>query len=319
MEYRQLGQSDLKVSAVTLGAWAIGGLFWGGTDEQQSIEAIQASIDAGVTTIDTAPVYGCGKSEEIVGKAIKGRRHEVQILTKFGLRWDIDKGTEHFDVEQPEGGQVRIHKFTGKASIIEECENSLRRLGIDEIDLYQQHWPDPGIHPEEAFAAVEKLLRDGKIRAAGVCNHSPEQMEAVRAVFPIVSNQPPFSMVRRDIEQDVIPYCQAGGLGVIVYSPMQLGLLTGKVTMDREFPPSDVRSRSPYFKPENRRRVLDFLARIQPIADDHGVTLAQLVVNWTIHRPGITAALVGARNPRQARENAGAAAFAGLEIGRAHV
>ncbi len=309
MEYRKLGQSELQVSAVTLGAWAIGGLFWGGTDERDSIAAIQKSIDLGVTSIDTAPMYGCGKSEEIVGKAIKGRRSQVQLFTKFGLRWDTEEGTFYFDIQDADGRSYKVYRQATKKWVIRECEESLRRLGTDYIDLYQHHWPDPKVPVDETFEGVERLLKDGKILAAGVCNYSPDQMAAAAKIVPLVSCQPPYSMVRRDIEMDVLPYCRDNGMGVIVYSPLQLGLLTGKVSVDRVFPDTDIRSRSPHFKPENRRRVLEFLEKIRPVAVHHNATLAQLVINWTIHQPGITAALVGARNPAQAEENAGAARF----------
>jgi len=309
MEYRNLGQSELKVSAVTLGAWAIGGLFWGGTDERDSIAAIQKSIDLGVTSIDTAPAYGCGRSEEIVGKAIKGRRNQVQLFTKFGLRWDDEEGTFYFEIRDADGRSYKIFRQATKKWVIRECEESLRRLGTDYIDLYQHHWPDPKVPVDETFEGVERLLQDGKILAAGVCNYSPELMAAAGKIVPLVSCQPPYSMVRRDIEKDVLPYCREKGMGVIVYSPMQLGLLTGKVAEDRQFPDTDIRSRSPYFKPGNRRLVLEFLENIRPVANQHKATLAQLVINWTIHQPGVTAALVGARNPAQAEENAGAARF----------
>ncbi len=309
MEYRQLGQSELKVSTVTLGAWAIGGLFWGGTDERDSIAAIKKSIDLGVTTIDTAPMYGCGRSEEIVGKAIAGRRSQVQLFTKFGLRWDDEEGSFYFDIQDADGREYKVFRLATKKSVIHECEESLRRLRTDYIDLYQHHWPDPRIPVDETFEAIERLLRDGKILAAGVCNYSPELMAAASKIVPLISNQPPYSMVRRDIEMDVLPYCRENKMGVIVYSPLQMGLLTGKVTPDRQFSATDIRSRSPYFKPENRRRVLDFLEKVRPIAQAHKATLAQVVINWTIQQPGITAALVGARNPAQAEENAAATRF----------
>lgn len=309
MEYRKLGQSELMTSAVTLGAWAIGGLFWGGTDERDSIAAIQKSIDLGVTSIDTAPMYGCGRSEEIVGRAIKGRRQEVRLFTKFGLRWDDEEGTFYFEIQDADGRSYRVYRQATRKWVIRECEESLRRLGTDYIDLYQHHWPDPKVPVDDTFEGVERLLQDGKILAAGVCNYSPDQMEAAGRIVPLVSCQPPYSMVRRDAEMDVLPYCRDKEMGVIVYSPLQLGLLTGRVTADRVFPETDIRSRSPYFKPENRRRVLDLLGKIRPIAAAHKVTLAQLVINWTIHQPGVTAALVGARNPAQAEENAAAANF----------
>ncbi len=318
MEYRNLGQSELKTSAVTLGAWAIGGLFWGGTDEGDSVAAIQRSIDLGVTSIDTAPMYGCGRSEEIVGKAVKGRRQQVQLFTKYGLRWDDESGTFYFDITDADGRSYKVFRQASKKWVIRECEESLRRLGTDYIDLYQHHWPDPKVPVDDTFEGIERLLQDGKILAAGVCNYSPEQMTAASKIVPLVSCQPPYSMVRRDIEKDILPYCREQGMGVIVYSPLQLGLLTGKVAVDRVFPETDIRSRSPHFKPENRRRVLEFLDKIRPVATAHKATVAQLVINWTIHQPGVTAALVGARNPAQAEENAAATRFklTADEIGR---
>jgi aryl-alcohol dehydrogenase-like predicted oxidoreductase len=304
MDYRQVGNSELEISAVSFGAWAIGGLFWGGAEERESIAAIHKSIDEGVTTIDTAPIYGCGYSEEVVGKAIKGRRDRVQILTKFSLRWDTKEGTHFFDLKAPDGKMVCIHKLSTKASVIRECEESLKRLGVDCIDLYQHHWPDPATEIEETFEAVEQLLREGKIRHAGVSNYSVEQMERARKVVPIVADQPPYSMLRRDIEPEIVPYCIKNGLGLIGYSPLMMGLLTGKVTEDREFPETDVRSKNKMYDKETRRAVNTFLDKLKPIAEAHGVSIANVVVGWTIAQPGITAALVGARNAAQAEENA---------------
>jgi aryl-alcohol dehydrogenase-like predicted oxidoreductase len=309
MEYRRLGRSEGKVSAVALGAWAIGGWLWGGMDDAKAVAGIQKAIDLGMTTIDTAAVYGFGHSEEIVGRAIAGRRDKIQILTKFGLRWDLAKGTQYFDTTRPDGQPVRLYKYGGAESVAEECEQSLRRLGVEAIDLYQHHWPDPSTPVEETMEACAKLLKAGKIRAVGVSNYSPELMERAQRVVPLASDQPPYSMVRRGVEADVLPWCIEHKVGVLVYSPLQNGILSGRVTMDREFPPDDLRSRNPYYKKENRRRILGFLEKIRPIAETHGASLAQLVINWTIHRPGVTAALVGVRNPQQAEENARAAAF----------
>jgi aryl-alcohol dehydrogenase-like predicted oxidoreductase len=311
MEYRQLGGSDLKVSAIVLGAWAIGGFMWGGTDDEEAVKAIHRAIDSGVTTIDTAPIYGMGHSEEIVGRAIKGRRERLQILTKFGMAWEGDLGRRHFETLDVNGKRVSIGRNGGRARVIAECENSLRRLGVDHIDLYQQHWPDPGTPVEETFGAVSKLLEQGKIRAAGVSNFSIEQLEAAAKIVPIVSVQSPYSMVNRGLEGDLLPYCREHNVGFLAYSPLQRGLLTGKVTVDREFPETDHRHNNPYFTKENRRRVLDLLSKIEPIASEHDATLAQLVIRWTIGRPGVTAALVGARNEKQATENAAAA---GIEL-----
>ena len=304
MEYRRLGNTEIKVSVITFGAWAIGGFMWGGTDDDAAVAAIRKALDLGMTTIDTAPVYGFGHSEKVVAKAVGARRSEVQILTKFGLQWENEEGAYHFTAQDPSGKPVKVYRNARKERVIAECEESLQRLGTDYIDLYQQHWPDPGTPIEETYEAMAKLLQDGKVRAVGVSNFSVEQMEAVRKIVPLAANQPPYSMVNRGIERDVLPYCVANNIGVLVYSPLQRGLLTGKVTMDREFPPTDHRRGNAFFKPENRRRVLDFLAQIAPIAEAHGATLAQVAISWTIHRPGITSALVGARDPEQVEENA---------------
>ncbi len=309
MEYRQLGEGDVRVSAVTLGTWAIGGFMWGGTDEDAAIEAIHKSIDLGVTSIDTAPAYGFGLSEEIVGRAIIGKRDKVQILTKFGLGWTDPGERVYWEMKDVDGTPVRIYRDASREAVIRECENSLRRLEVDHLDLYQQHWPDLDTPIDETMEAVDKLIKDGKIRAVGVSNFSVEQMEEARKTVPIASNQPPYSMLNRDIEKDVLPYCIENNIGVLAYSPLQRGLLTGKVDPDREFPETDHRAGLPGFRKENRKRVLDFLEKIKPIADSHNATLTQLVINWTVHRPGVTAALVGARNASQAEENAGAMSF----------
>ena len=307
MEYRRLGNSGLKVSVIGFGAWAIGGWMWGGTDQKDALAAVQEAIEAGITTIDTAPVYGFGLSEEIVGEAIKGKRNKVQILTKYGLRWDTQKGHHYFDTQDAQGRPIELHRYAGKKDVIQECENSLKRLGTDYIDLYQIHWPDPTTPIEETMLVVEKLIQDGKVRAAGVCNYSVEQMELAEKVLVLSSGQIPYSMVNRGAEKELIPYCIKNNKGVIAYSPLQRGLLTGKIGMNHEFAPGDHRPSTPFFKPENRRKILSVLEKIRPLADAHGATLAQLAIVWTIYRPGITAALVGARNPGQVRENVRAA------------
>jgi len=307
MIYRRLGTSDLEVSAVTFGTWAIGGWMWGPSDDDAAVAAIRKAIDVGVTTIDTAAIYGTGHSEEIVGRAVAGRRDEVQILTKFGQNWWSDEGELFFEIPDRTGRHVKVYRNSRKESVIQECERSLQRLGTDYIDLYQCHWRDHTRPVEEPMEAMGKLLKDGKIRAGGVSNFTVEEIAAAREAFPLASDQPPYSMLNRDAEKDVLPYCRENDIGVLVYSPLQRGLLTGKVTMDRTFHEKDLRRRDPRFKPENRKRVLAFLDRIRPIADAHDATLAQLVIHWTIHRPGVTAALVGAREPKQVEENAGAA------------
>jgi aryl-alcohol dehydrogenase-like predicted oxidoreductase len=309
MEQRQLGRSDVMVPPIVFGAWAIGGWMWGGTDDDDAIAAIRAAIDAGMNAIDTAPIYGYGHSEEVVGKAIKGRRDEVVIATKCGLRWDFDDGEFFFPSTDAEGNKTAIYRVLKADAIIEECERSLVRLGTDVIDLYQCHWSDNTTPVEETWEAMTKLVDQGKVRAAGVSNFTTEDMQTCMDIGLLTSNQPPYSLLNRNIEEGVLPFCIENNIGVLAYSPLQNGILTGKVTMDRTFSEDDLRSGSPWYKPANRCRVLDALETIQPIADGYSVTLAQLVINWTIGEPGITVALVGARNPAQAKENAAAAGF----------
>lgn len=309
MKYNQLGDSGVKVSAITFGAWAIGGWMWGGNDEKDSLDAIQASLDLGITSIDTAPAYGFGLSEELVGKALKGKRDQAQILTKYGLRWDTDKGQFYFTSQDAAGNEVAMHKYAGKESVMRECEESLRRLRTDFIDLYQIHWADPTTPIDETMEAVARLLEQGKIRAAGVCNYTADQMRTAEQTVKLATNQVPYSMVERKIEKELVPYCLDQGKGILAYSPLQRGLLTGKITDDYVFAEGDHRPGTVPFRPQNRQRVNRFLDQIRPIAEEKGATLAQLVINWTIHRPAVVAALVGARNPEQVAENAKALEF----------
>jgi aryl-alcohol dehydrogenase-like predicted oxidoreductase len=307
MEYRKLGNSDIEISTIAFGAWAIGGWMWGGADRKQAIEAMEKSYDLGITTFDTAPAYGFGVSEYLVGEALLGKRDKVQILTKYGLRWDTDKGKHHFDSEDNEGNPISIHKYAAKESVIKECEDSLYRLRTDYIDLYQIHWPDPTTPIEETMEAIEILLKEGKIRATGVCNYNAEQVDIASKVVPIASNQVPYSMVNRGIEKDVVPYAIENHQSILAYSPLQRGLLTGKITENYDFKPGDHRASTPHFKKENIAKVNQFLNEINPIAKEKGATLAQLVIAWTVRQPAITCALVGARNAQQAEENAKAA------------
>jgi len=306
MKKVRLGKSDIYVTPVTFGAWAIGGWMWGGADRTQAIKAIHASIDVGVSSIDTAPIYGFGQSEEIVGEAIKGRRSEVEILTKFGMTWEGDKGEFYFDTTHNDGRPVKVYKYAAKEHVISECEESLRRLGTDYIDLYQIHWPDSTTPVEETMEALERLLEQGKIRAAGVCNYNIDLLKKAAGNLTIASNQVPYSMVRRDIEREIVPWCLENNVGILAYSPLQRGLLTGKITPDYSFSEGDSRPATPYFTPGNIRLVNQFLTEIKPIADRYNVTLGQLVTAWTIAQPGITVALVGARNREQVEENAAA-------------
>jgi len=305
MEYRKIGKSDLELSVITFGAWAAGGWMWGSTDRNDAINAIKASYDLGVTSIDTAPIYGQGDSEEIVGDAIKGiSRDKLQIVTKFGMRWDLDKGDFGFKSKNNEGKDIDIYKYAGKESVIYECEQSLKRLGTDYIDLYQIHWPDVTTPISETFEAVSRLIEQGKVRYAGVCNYSAAQLKEADQTLEIISNQIPFSMVNRGVEEETVPYCIENNKSVLAYSPMERGLLTGKITPDYKFEEGDHRKGVKFFTPESIEKTNAFLAKIKPLADEKDASLSQLVLRWTIERPGITIALVGARNAKQSVQNA---------------
>lgn len=304
MEYRKLGHSDLEVSAITFGAWAAGGWMWGSTDRNEAIEAIRASYELGVTSMDTAPIYGQGTSEEIVGEAIKGiSRDKVQILTKFGMRWDLDKGTLAMQSKNNDGKDIDIYKYAGKESIIYECEQSLKRLGTDYIDLYQIHWPDVTTPIDETFEAVSKLIEQGKVRFAGVCNYNAQQLAEAEKTLKLVSNQIPFSMVNRGIEEETVPYCIENNKSILAYSPLERGLLTGKISPDYKFQAGDHRANHAHFQADFIQKTNQLLDKIKPIADEHDATLGQLVLRWTIERPGVTIALAGARNAEQAVQN----------------
>lgn len=305
MEYRKLGNSDLEVSAITFGAWAAGGWMWGSTDRNDAIEAIKASYNVGVTSIDTAPIYGQGTSEEIVGEAIKGiSRDKVQILTKFGMRWDLAKGDFAMHSKDNSGNAIDVYKFAGKDSIIYECEQSLKRLGTDYIDLYQIHWPDSTTPIDETFEAVSRLIEQGKVRFAGVCNYNAQQMAEAEKTLNLVSNQIPFSMVNRGIEEETVPYCIENNKSILAYSPLERGLLIGKITSDYKFQEGDHRAGHKHFQTDFIEKTNQLLNKIKPIAEKHNASLGQLVLRWTIERQGITIALAGARNADQAVQNA---------------
>ncbi|HEV7310017.1 aldo/keto reductase [Ensifer sp.] len=296
---REIGRSGVTASAVGLGTWAIGGWMWGGTDEKESIAAIQASLDAGVTLIDTAPAYGLGRSEEIVGKAIAGRRDEAVIATKCGLVWHTDKGRHFFDQD----GKP-VHRYLGRDAIRHEVEQSLKRLGTDYIDLYITHWQDPTTPIEETVAALEELRTAGKIRAIGASNVGRGELEQYVAIGGLDAIQERFSMIDREIETDLLPLTRRNGVATLSYSSLALGLLSGGIGPERVFSGDDQRRDNPRFSVGNREKVASFAKTIRPIAEKHGATIAQIVIAWTLAQEGVTFALCGARNPAQAIDNA---------------
>lgn len=296
---RAIGKSGVSASAVGLGTWAIGGWMWGGTDETESIAAIQASLDAGVTLIDTAPAYGLGRSEEIVGKALAGRRDKAVIATKCGLVWHTDKGGHFFDQD----GRP-VHRYLGRDAIFHEVEESLRRLGTDYIDLYITHWQDPTTPIEETMRALEDLKTSGKIRAIGASNVGAPELEAYISTGGLDAIQERFSMIDREIETDLLPLTRANGISTLSYSSLSLGLLSGAIGPDRVFSGDDQRLDNPRFSVSNREKALAFAASIRPVADKHEASVAQTVIAWTLAQPGVTFALCGARNPAQALDNA---------------
>jgi aryl-alcohol dehydrogenase-like predicted oxidoreductase len=307
MVMRQLGDSELQVPGIIFGAWAIGGWWWGGTDDDLAVDAIRAAVDAGITCVDTAPMYGFGHSEVVCGKALKGIRDKVILATKCGLCWDRTDGEPFFDTQFDDGTPTKIHRVLKKGSILRECEDSLRRMEVDVIDVYQCHWMDSTTPLEETMEALLQLKQEGKIRAIGVSNFTPEAIAKCQEMGPIASNQPKYSLLDRHNVEDVINWTHAHNVGTIVYSPLEQGILTGKVTMDRTFAETDARTHQTWFKLPNRQRALDVLASaVQPIADAHSATLGQVCLAATLMVPGITSAIVGARNAQQVAENAAA-------------
>jgi aryl-alcohol dehydrogenase-like predicted oxidoreductase len=298
MQTRILGWTDLSLTTVGLGTWAMGGgdwaFSWGPQEDTQSIQAIHRALDLGVNWLDTAAVYGLGYSEEIVGRAIKGLSKPPLVATKCGLCWDKQK---------------KVFGRLTRESVRAEADASLKRLGVDVIDLYQIHWPDPDADIEEAWSEMGELIKDGKIRYAGVSNFSVAQLKRLQPIHPVASLQPPYSMLTRGVEEELLPYCAAHKIGVICYSPMQKGLLTGKLTRERaaQFPPDDHRRRDPNFQEPLLSANLAFTEALRPIAQKHGRSVAELAIAWVLRRPELTAAIVGARKPSQIEETAPAA------------
>jgi aryl-alcohol dehydrogenase-like predicted oxidoreductase len=279
-----IGGTDLAASKIGLGTWAIGGWMWGGTDRREAIRTIQAALDRGVTLVDTAPVYGFGRAEEIVGEALAGgRRKRVVIATKVGLDWR----------------DGRVFRNARPMRIRQEIAQSLRRLKTDYIDLYQVHWPDPSVRIETVAVSLSELVSEGKIRAVGVSNFSPAQMEAFRQVLPIQTTQPPYNLFERAIEQDVLPYAQRHGMVVLAYGALCRGLLTGKITGVTQFQGDDLRRNDPKFQPPRRDQYLAAVKELDDFARDRfGKSVLALAVRWILDR-GDTIALWGARRPQQ--------------------
>lgn len=308
MERRPLGRSGLLVPRVILGAWAIGGWQWGGSDDESAVRAIQGAIDCGMDAIDTAPVYGFGHSEQIVGRAIAGRRDQVLLFTKVGLNWNDTRGEFAMETVGNAGQKLRVYRNSRPWAVVREVEDSLKRMRTDRIDLIQVHRRDPTTRLADTMEALAGLHRAGKVRAIGVSNFSVADLaEAQRCLgaIPLASEQPKYSLVAREAERETLPWALKNQVGTLVYSPLEQGLLTGRVGPERVFPPTDGRHKRATFTAENRQRVLEVLQRVvQPIADRHHAQLSQVVIAWTVAQPGVSAAIVGARTLDQVRENA---------------
>jgi aryl-alcohol dehydrogenase-like predicted oxidoreductase len=293
MQYRKLGYTDLQFSTIGLGTWAIGGgdyaFGWGPQDDADSIATIQRALDLGVNWLDTAAVYGLGHSEEVVGQAVKGMRQKPYIATKCSLRWGEDRV---------------VYNSLKKDSIRLETEQSLRRLQVDVIDLYQIHWPNPEPDIEEGWGEIARLIQAGKIRYAGVSNFNVEQLQRIQPIHPVASLQPPYSMLKRGVEEGLLDYCRENQIGVVVYSPMQKGLLTGTITRQRveNFPEDDNRSRDRMFHEPELSINLELVERLSQIAARRDISMAQLAIAWVLRRPEVTSAIVGGRKPEQIEE-----------------
>jgi aryl-alcohol dehydrogenase-like predicted oxidoreductase len=294
MQTRTLGNSDLNISPVGFGAWAVGGsgwqFAWGSQNDEDSIAAIHRALELGVNWIDTAAVYGLGHSEEVVARALKSwQGQRPYIFTKCGVRWDA---------------QGNVQKVLTRDSIRHEVEESLRRLAVDVIDLYQIHWPpDPDSAAlEEGWSTLADLKRQGKVRWIGVSNFNVKQLKRAKAIASVTSLQPPYSLLHREVEEDILPYCLREGIGVIVYSPMASGLLTGAMTRERiaKLPNDDWRKGHPDFLEPNLSRNLELVERLREIAKRHNRSIGEVAIAWTLHNPAVTGAIVGARNARQA-------------------
>jgi aryl-alcohol dehydrogenase-like predicted oxidoreductase len=300
MEKRQLGKTDMQITPIGFGTWAIGGggwkFGWGPQEDKQSIEAINRAIDLGMNWIDTAAVYGLGHAEEVVEQALRGRSDKPYIFTKCSLVWD---------------NQRNISNNQRASSIRREVEDSLRRLKVDVIDLYQVHWPFPDEQIEEGWTTMAELKEEGKVRHIGVSNYNVEQMRRAQAIAPIATQQPPYSLIKRGIEGGILDYCAANNIGVIVYAPMQSGLLTGKMTPERvaNMPEDDWRRSSPDFQEPQLSKNLKLVDLLRDIGNRHGRSPGEVAIAWTLRQPAVTGAIVGGRNAGQVDGIIGAGEF----------
>ena len=310
MRRRRLGATDLELPVITFGAYALGGGYWGSVDNAEAKRAVQSALECGMNAFDTAPVYGFGHSEKILGQAIAKRRDEALILTKVGLRWDDLTGADGYTMPDVDGTLRRVERNSRPESIRVEVERSLARLGVERLDLVQVHARDPRTPIAETMGALADLRREGFLREIGVSNYSVKELEEARLALgdvPLASDQPQYSLLAREIERDVLPWARSNGVGLVVYAPLEQGLLTGRVRSDRSFGEGEGRASKTTFQPENRKRVNGLLNEVvAPIASDYGATLAQIVLAWTITEPGVSSALVGARTVTQVEENASA-------------
>jgi aryl-alcohol dehydrogenase-like predicted oxidoreductase len=300
MQTRQLGNSDLHITSIGIGAWAIGGgdyaFGWGPQEDDDSIAAIHAAVERGINWIDTAPVYGLGHSEEVVARALKGRTRKPYIFTKCSMVWGEDR---------------KVTNSMKRESVFRECENSLRRLGAAAIDLYQIHWPNPDPEIEEGWRALADLQRADKVRWIAVSNFNVAQMARAQAIAPITSLQPPYSIISPEIEAEILPYCAQHNIGVIVYSPMKSGLLTGAMTRERiaAMPDDDFRKRALNYQEPHLTRNLAIADKLKEIGARHGKSAGEVAIAWTLRRPEVTGAIVGMRSPKQVEGVVGAADF----------
>lgn len=299
-ELRKFGNSDLEITPLGVGAWAMGGggwqFAWGEQNDQDSIGAIKAALDAGINWIDTAAVYGLGHSEEVVAKALQGISRKPYIFTKCERRWDEDG---------------KIFASLKADSVRKECEDSLRRLRLDVIDLYQIHWPQPDEDIEEGWTEMARLQQEGKVRWIGVSNFNVEQMKRAQKIAPITSLQPPYSLLKREVEKDILPFCKENNIGVIVYSPMRAGLLTGKMTKERaqNLSQDDWRSRDSDFQEPQLSRNLELVELLRRIGEKHGRAPGEVALASTLSNPAVTGAIVGLRRPDQVNGTIGALSF----------